>query len=113
MKTTFSSLFSISVFLLFCIAGSATAQNSEVYRAIYQVRGSYSPQEAADKGSYTESILEIYPDKSFFFDRWFEVGDSVYQASLDENGDMLRAAQAKRKSGVAPGLKIGIKSFFS
>lgn len=99
--------------LLLGTAESATAQSSEVYRAIYQVRGSYTPQEAVDKGSYTEAVLEIYPDRSFFFDRWFQVGDSVYQASLDLDGDMLRAAQAKRRTGVAPGLKIGVKSFFA
>lgn len=112
MKQT---LFSVPLLfaLLFCTADGATAQNSEVYRAVYKVQGSYTPKKENDKSAYTEAVLEISSDKSFFFDRWFEIGDSVYQASLNENGDMIKATQAKTKSGVRPGLSIGVKSDFS
>ncbi|MDO4789815.1 MAG: GLPGLI family protein [Porphyromonas sp.] len=113
MKTTLSSLFSLSVFLLFSVAGGAVAQNGEVYRAVYRVQGSYSPLKEKDKSSYTETVLEIYSDKSFFFDRWFEIGDSVYQASFDKTKDRFDAIQAKIAFNIEPGLSIGIKSDFS
>ncbi|WP_036864877.1 GLPGLI family protein [Porphyromonas sp. COT-108 OH2963] len=113
MRAKQNLTFALLAALLFCMAGSAMAENNEVYRAVYKVQGSYMPKKAKNKSSYTEAVLEISSDKSFFFDRWFEVGDSIYQSSFDKDKDRTKAVLARQRSSVRPSLNIGVKNDFS
>ncbi|MDO4790060.1 MAG: GLPGLI family protein [Porphyromonas sp.] len=113
MKAKLISLLAVSSALLFCKSGNLLAQNDETYKAIYQTRGSYVLDTTANSAPVFETVLEISADKSFFLDRWFELGDSAYQNTYSRSKNVIDAINARVDAAGKGELLMGVKTDFS
>ena len=89
----------IILFLLAYLA-SHTAMAQDAFRAIYETKGYYI-REWAEQGHKAPTALEIYPDRTFFYDMTIVARDSVTRMEFDKSND-LDLAMREGKSTIVP-----------
>lgn len=99
MKATLTVL--IAIILALPMQGRATAPSAPatIFKAIYEMKGSYHAERLKDKAKIPVSpvALEIYPDKSFFYSMACMAQDSITHAVLEATNDEVKAQQEGNK----------------
>ncbi|SPY35771.1 GLPGLI family protein [Porphyromonas cangingivalis] len=97
MKTKRTTIF-LALMLVCLTSGTATAQKppGSVFKAIYEMKGSYMAEDLNNKDAIPKylTVLEIYPDKSFFYHLQRVYNDSIIQATLQATNDPVGAQMA-------------------
>ncbi|MDO4770596.1 GLPGLI family protein [Porphyromonas sp.] len=103
----FSKLF-IPLALAFMVGGAATAQDA--FKVIYETKGHYK-RAWAEQGHKAPMALEIYPDRTFFYDMTVVARDSVIRMEFDKSNDFDLAMKEGNKYN-SPSLEMLINTHF-
>ena len=99
MKTTYIT----TLILLLALSASGIVQaqkpSSTVFKAIYEMKGTYFAKKIKDKDKIPVSpvALELYPDKSFFYSMPRMAQDSITHAVYEATNDEAKAQQEGNK----------------
>lgn len=99
----------ITLLLLACVA-SHTVQAQDAFKAIYETKGHYI-KEWAQRGRSAPTVLEIYPDRTFFYDMARLASDSTLYVTLQETQDTRKAIHEALKVNNRS-LEVMVRSVF-
>ncbi|WP_278832665.1 GLPGLI family protein [Porphyromonas cangingivalis] len=99
MKTTYITTLTLLLALLASSIVQAQKSSSTVFKAIYEMKGTYFAENIKDRDKIPVSpmALEIYPDKSFFYSMPRMAQDSITHAVYEATNDEAKAQQEGNK----------------
>ena len=96
--------------LLLVCSASHTAVAQEAFKVIYETKGHYN-RAWAEQGHRSPMALEIYPDRTFFYDMTIVARDSVTRMEFDKSNDLDLAMREGKKYN-SPSLEMLIDTHF-
>lgn len=106
MKKKVNALFILTLLSIM----SVHTQAQEAFKAIYETKGHYI-REWAERGRSAPTVLEIHPDRTFFYDMARLASDSTLYVTLQETQDTQKAIHEALKMNNRS-LEVMIRSVF-